>query len=61
MEQLYPYSTICEQNMFVVIHIYRARANPLLFCDLQDTLPESCKIEMSIYQPIFTNTNDIKG
>ena len=47
--------------MLVVLHIYRDIANSLLFCDLQDTVSESCKIEMSIYQPIFTHKNDIKG
>ena len=38
-----------------IIHIYGARAIFLLFCDNQDTESESCEIEMSISQPIFTH------
>ena len=45
----------------MILHIYRARSNYLLFCDHQDTEFESCEIEMSISQPIFTHKNDIKA
>ena len=40
--------------MFWKIYIYGARAIFLLFCDHQDTESESHEIEISIYQPIFT-------
>ena len=57
MGQLHPYSTRLEHNIVVIIHIYRTRANSLLFCDHQDTVFESCEVEMSIYQPVLTNKN----
>ena len=44
----------------VIIHIYGARSFSLLFCDHQDTESESCEMEMSIPQPIFTH-KIIKG
>ena len=44
----------------VVLHIYGDRAIFLLFYYHQDTESESCEIEMSISQPIFTH-NNIKG
>ena len=38
-----------------ILHIYGARDTFHLFCDNQDTQSESCEIEMSISQPIFTH------
>ena len=61
MGQWYKYSTIWEQNIVVVLHIYGDRAIFLLFCDYQDTKSEWHKIEMSISQPIFTHLKHIKG
>ena len=40
-----------------ILHIHGARAIFLLFCDHQDTESESCEIDMSISQPIFTHKN----
>ena len=57
MGQQYPYSTIWEKNIVVIIHIYGARAIYLLFCDYQEIAPESCEILMSIYQPVFNHKN----
>ena len=39
----------------VFIHIYGARSIIVLFCDHQVTESESCEIETSISQPIFTH------
>ena len=44
----------------VSIHIYGARFSLILFCDNQDTESESCEIEMSNYQPIFTHEKTSK-
>ena len=38
-----------------ILHIYGDIANFLIFCDHQDTESESNKIEINIYQPIFTH------
>ena len=54
MIKWYPYSTRWEQNTVAIIHIYEARAIFLLICDNQDTEYETCEIEMSITEPIFT-------
>ena len=62
--ELHPYSTIWEHNIVVILHIYRARDNSLLFCVLQDTESVSCEIELSISQPIFTHkkiSKDLSG
>ena len=45
----------------VIIHVYGAIAVLLLFCDHQDTEYESCEIEMSISQPIFTQEKKSKA
>ena len=37
------------------MYIYGSRDIVLLFCDHQDTESESCEIEISISQPIFTH------
>ena len=37
MREIHPYSTIWEHNIVVILHIYRARDNSLLFRVLQDT------------------------
>ena len=58
--QWYSYSSIWEKNIVEVLHIYGSISVLLLFCDHQDTKSESCEIEMSISQPIFTHKN-IKG
>ena len=55
MGQWYPYSTILEQNIVAIIHIYGARAISPLFCDNQDTEYESCETEMSRSQPILNH------
>ena len=60
MGKLYPYSTKWKKNIVVILHIYGAIAIFILFCDRQDTESESCEIEMSISQPMFTYKN-IKG
>ena len=49
------------EKIVVFLHIYRVRANFLLFCDHQDTESELCEIEMIIYQPITTNKNIFKA
>ena len=38
-----------------ILHIYRARANSLLFCYHQETESESCEIKVIIPQPISTH------
>ena len=43
--QLYPYSTIWEKNVVVILHIYGEIAIFLLFCDHQDTESESPSIK----------------
>ena len=55
MGQWYPYSTIWEINIVAILHIYGASAISLLLSDHQDTRPESCEIEISIYQPIIAH------
>ena len=40
MGQQYSYSTMREENIVAIIHIYRARAIILLFGDNQDTESE---------------------
>ena len=45
----------------ITLHNYGARAIFLLFCDHTDTESESREIQMSISQPIFTNTNISKA
>ena len=49
------------ENFVVILHIYGARANFLLFCYHQDTKYEYSEIEMKISQPIFTNKNITKA
>ena len=49
--------TIWEKHIVVVLHIYRARAILILFCDHQDTESEWCEIEISVSQPIFAQKN----
>ena len=44
-----------------VLHNSGSRAVLVVFCDHQDNEYESCEIEMSISQPIFTHKNDIKA
>ena len=55
MQQRYLYSTKWEQNIVVVLNIYRDKAMYLPFRDHQDTGYESSGIYMSISQPIFTH------
>ena len=44
-----------------ILHIYGARAVFLIFCVHQDTESDSCEIEMSTSQPIFTHKNISKA
>ena len=39
MGQRYPYYTIWEKSIVVIVNIYEAGAIFLLFCDHQDTEP----------------------
>ena len=57
MGQKYLYPTIWEQNVVAILHIYRARAISLLFCDHQDTKSESQDKEIDVPRPIFTHNN----
>ena len=57
MGQQYPNSTIGEKKNVPTLYIYGDRAISQLFCDHCDAESESCEIEMSISQPIFTHKN----
>ena len=61
MRQQSQYSTGLEQHIVVIFHISGARAIFLLFCDHQDTESESCEMEISISEPIFTHKNISKA
>ena len=60
MGQQYPSSTIWEREVVVILNIYGAKANFLLFCDHQDTESESREIEIVVLGLIFPQKN-IKG
>ena len=42
------------ENIVEVLHIIGSSAVLMVFCDHQDTESESCEIEMSTYELIFT-------
>ena len=57
VRQWYPYSTIWEQNIVVIIHIYGALAMFLLFCDHQETESKQYEMESAVDGPRFTKNN----
>ena len=58
MVQRYPYSTRWEKSIVAIIHIYRALAIFLLFCDHQDTYSESCEMEIGVSELILAQKKE---
>ena len=61
MRQWHPYSTRWEKNIVAVHRIYAARAILILFYYHKDNESESCELDMSISQTIFTHKNISKA
>ena len=45
------------ENIVVIHHIDRVRANSLLFCDHQDTESALFEIYISVFKPKYTKKN----
>ena len=57
MGEQYPYNTIREKNIMLVLHMYGAVEMFLLFCYLQDTESESREMENGVAGPKYHRKN----
>ena len=60
MGQQYSYSTRWEKSIVAILHIYRARANYIIFCDSHETESEFREMVIGVVGPIL-NPKKIKG